>query len=136
MELPSTIEDVLGFKPPDHVLLPDNVTMSFIAAVKGKTFGNDAATLVSRYGCTDYADHPLQMLEFFPCGTKLRSHCPGTGRSQGSDASVAGPFRLTKVDEDNNYWIELQHGCKTTFVLKGAFINFEDPGTPAGQDSR
>jgi hypothetical protein len=144
MELPDTIEELLGFKPErawpcgprwDRVLLPDSVITSFIAAVKGKTFGSDAAMLVSRYGNTDYADHPLQKLEFFPCGTKLVSYCPGPFE-QGwrSDASVAGPFRLTEIDEDDNYWIELQYGCKTTFVLKGAFINFE--GAPAGEGSR
>ena len=116
----ATIEQLLGFKPPDRVPLPDNVTVPFIAAVKGKTFGKDAATLLSRYGSTDYADHPLQELKFSDDGKKLRSSCPGP---DGSDASVAGPFLLTEVDTDNNYRIELQYGCKTTFILKGDAIN-------------
>ena len=123
MDLPNTIEELLGFNPTPSVPLPDDVIVRFIDKVKGKTFGKDVAALVSRWGMTDYEDHPLQSLKFSADGDKLISFCPGP---DGSDASVAGPFRLKKVDADKNYIIELQYGCKTTFILKGIAINVEE----------
>ena len=117
---PVTLEELMGFNPPNRVPLPDAVTVPFITAVAGRTFGNDAAVFLSRWGFTDYADHPLQELKFSTDGKTLMSYCPGPGDS---DASVAGPFLLTEVDADNNYRIELQAGCKTTFILKGDAIN-------------
>jgi len=127
----STIEELLGFNPPKTTPLPDDLTIPFINAVRGKTFGADFATLVSRFGYTDYDDHPLQKLEFSADGKRLSSYCPGP---DGSDASVGGPFLLKNIDTDNNYVIELQYGCKTTFLLKGIAINVKvkasDPSTP------
>merc|ERR1711918_241117 len=59
-----TIEQLLGFHSPVLVPLAEEVTGPFVAAVKGKSFGKDAATFLSRYGNDDYADHPLQKLKF------------------------------------------------------------------------
>ena len=128
LPLPATLEELIGFTPSDRdrVPLPDDVTVPFIAAVAGKTFGKDAAVFLSRGGATDYADHPLQELRFSTDGKMLISDCPGPG---GSDASVAGAFLLTEVDADNNYRIVLQAGCKTTFILKGDAINFGVTGS-------
>ena len=117
---PKTIEGLLGFNPPQSVPLPDEVTIPFINTVKGKTFDGDAATFVSRSGNTDYDDHPLQTLKFSDDGKSLSSYCPGP---HGSDASVAGPFLLKEINGDNNYVIELQFECKTTFIVKGTAID-------------
>ena len=117
--LPETLEELMGFKPPDNVPLPDYVTMPFINAVRGKTFGGDVAALVSRYGDTDYDDHPLQNLKILADRKILHSYFPGP---DGSDASVAVPFLSKKVDADYNYVLELQYGCKTTFILKRTAI--------------
>jgi hypothetical protein len=48
------LADLMGFKPPPHVELPDSVTSPFLNAIKGKCFH---ATLLSRYGNNDYGDH-------------------------------------------------------------------------------
>lgn len=104
-----------GFPTHRRESLPDTTTEEFIANVIGKRFGATEAALVSRYGNTEYADHPLQWIHFKEDGKTLVSHCPGP---DGSDASVAGPFKLVGFTEDGDYLIVLQLNCKTTFCLK------------------
>jgi hypothetical protein len=111
----TTIEELLNFKPPCRPAITDEIKKSFIERIKGKTFTGAEATLLSRYGNTNYHDHPLKWIRFSEDGSKLISHCPGP---QGSDASVAGPFLLVGFDRNGDCLIELQYGCRTTFSLK------------------
>jgi hypothetical protein len=110
-----TVEQLLGFRAPHREKLPDSITEPFYDKVKGKRFGATDAALISRYGFTDYQDHPLQWIHFKEDGKRLHSYCPGP---EGSDASVAGPYKLVGFTENGDYLIELQYGCKTTFSLK------------------
>jgi hypothetical protein len=114
----SSIADLLGFQPPPHATLPESVISRFLNAVKGKVF---PATLLSRYGNTDYEDHNPTELRFSEDGNKLFSKSPGP---DGSNASVAGPFRLKGCDDNGDYLIELQYECKTTFRLSRGAVNF------------
>lgn len=110
-----TIEGLLGFNPPPSIPLPDEIAGPIINQVKGRRFGQDDATFVSRYGNTDHEDHPLKWLEFSNDGSLVRSHCPGP---DDSDASVLGEFILKDTSDDDKYVIELKYGCKTTFYLQ------------------
>ena len=120
MDFPTSIEGLLGFHPPPSIPLSEDMTGPVIENVKGKRFGRDDATFISRYGNTDYNDHPLQWLEFSNDGTLVRSYCPGP---DDSDASVQGPFIIKEIDDDENYVIELTYGCKTTFLLKKSAVD-------------
>ena len=128
---PRTIEELIGFKYQEPDTQVSEVAVAqFTASVKGKRFGNDAATFISRYGITDYDDHPLQDLYFSHDGKFLLSNCPGP---DGGDASVAGEYTIAKVDTNNKYQLVLNQGCKTTFIVDG---NMLDTGVTHGHRLR
>lgn len=116
----SSIADLLGFHPPPHVTLPESVISRFLKAVKGKVF---PATLLSRYGNIKYDDHNPTVIKFSEDGHQLFSNSPGP---DGSDASVAGPFRLKGCDDNGDYLIELLHECQTTFRLSRGAVNVSE----------
>ena len=105
---------------------------SFVNAVRGKTFGSDAAGFLSRIGNRDFYAHHLSSLMFSVDGSTLHV--------EGIDISMEGSYFLKGFDDKNNYLIELECECKATFYIKESAITItscegRDERSTGGTDS-